>query len=288
MHLTSRLLLAGCLVTTATGSIAAQNTSADARVTVVDNVNGTPLARVAMTLDTTDSQAHTTWHSDGNGIALIPSASAVGVLTVAAPGFATTRRRWPPVDKQREVVIRLDRASTLTIKVMRWASGAPASASALVFVSRPLNPETFNGVTSRGVVEFDDVPEGPGVIVVKGDGLAPSAAPIVIQGRAASKTFYLHDAGVVVGTVTDANGSPVNGATITVRYPPDVYGAGFLARMVGGRTRTGTDGRFRITGILPNTPVDITAHIDTRRSSALPIVVPEGQPLEAVALHIDE
>jgi hypothetical protein len=172
---------------------------------------------------------------------------------------------------------------------MKWATGEPASASALVFLSRPGNPETFNGVTSRGVVEFDDVPQGPAVIVVKGNGLAPSAAPIVIQGgTVVSKTFQLHDAGTVVGTVTDVKGLPVNGATVIVSYPSDIYGAGFLARMVGGRTRTGADGMFRITGVLPNTSLDLRANVDTRRSPALPIVVPEGQTLEAVALHIDE
>jgi hypothetical protein len=60
-----------------------------------------------------------------------------------------------------------------------------------------------------------------------------------------------------------------------------------LAQLVGGRTRTGSDGAFRLTGIVPNTLLRVRATSNGRVvASSVPLVIDEGTRATGATLRV--
>ncbi len=134
------------------------------------------------------------------------------------------------------------------------------------------------------------LPAVSGTIIVKADGLAPEARPIELQPLPLTNAerFRLRQAGVIEGQIVDRSGAPVSGAVVTVDYPGGRYFGRYLATLVGGKTRTGTDGAFRLNEIVPDIPIQVIAEAGNRKSVPLQIRVAEGQRLAPVIVTLPD
>ncbi|MEO1085682.1 MAG: carboxypeptidase regulatory-like domain-containing protein, partial [Acidobacteriota bacterium] len=85
------------------------------------------------------------------------------------------------------------------------------------------------------------------------------------EGATEAPTFHLHPASVLVGLVTDREGEPISGATVTARELSE-------SRRWGGRaeTRTRGDGSFRLDGLSLDVALEIqtvsVGHITDRQT----------------------
>ena len=92
--------------------------------------------------------------------------------------------------------------------------------------------------------------------------------------------------GTVMGTVVDASGDAVQGATVHAKYE-SFEGAQFLASFIGGFTLTRPDGQFHVRGIVPNEHFILYAEFDGRRSDSMRLQATPGVPLQDVILRVE-
>ena len=93
--------------------------------------------------------------------------------------------------------------------------------------------------------------------------------------------------GSVTGSVVDAQDNAVGGALVEIEYQgfPD---AALLSSGVSGYVLTGDDGRFLVTGIVPNEGFSIYAELeDGSRSDSQTLTATPGTLIEGVVLTID-
>ena len=70
----------------------------------------------------------------------------------------------------------------------------------------------------------------------------------------------MQPAGTISGTVVNAAGTLVRGAVVDVSYTSSLSERRTVSNYLGGRFQTRDDGRFRITNIVPNATVIVTAN----------------------------
>ena len=211
----------------------------------------------------------------------------LGVVTVIAQGFGTARRRWPPTEGRAQLDVAVTRPATLRGTVADMVSGRPVDAAVTVMVRHPGNVVSETVKTEGGAFQIDDVPFGPAVVLAVADGFAPYLGTVTVEGGATSdlRARLLLEA-IAEGRVLDSNGSPVQGAFVSVAYSGPVGGGGRLEGFVGGRPWTGSDGEFALIGLVPDTLIALQAEFDGRLSEVETIRVGPGMAQENIVLRL--
>lgn len=261
-----------------------QESAKDIPIRVVEAASARPVpaARIDIAAAGTSRAVATT---DQSGRSVLARSLGTGVLTVKAPGFAPSRRFWPPAPGSAETIVSLVRGATLFVRIVDSATATPVAGSVGVSLDYPGNPSTHSAPADRGYAEFVDLPPAGGAVTVMGVGFAPIVRQIVLQpGSSAFEEFRLQREGIVAGRVVDGKGVPVAMARVVVMYRPTLRAGASLAALVGGRTVTRPDGTFRLTGLLPDVAFAVLAASDLGRAQPVRLLVREGQTLTNVTL----
>lgn len=236
---------------------------------VVDAADESPIRGARLQVAPSGSSSHgplasTTTRDDG-GFEM-PAVDANGVLSVGAPGYATKRLRWPNVGSGDPLEIKLDRAARLILHVKDQA-GAFVPAMLSIATHHTGNYIVSGARSQSGIVDVTGLASGPTIIVAKAEGFAPATLSLdVAPGlRYGPIELTLQRAGSVAGVVVDGAGNPVRDAVVTADYDAETPMKRTLANYIGGRVRTGEDGSFLLTNIVPKAVVTLSA---TRNTSA--------------------
>jgi hypothetical protein len=226
-----------------------------------------------------------TSETTGDGVGGVDGAGAPGVLTITADGFAPARLVWPPRMGQ-ETTVRLSRGASLRVSLIDRRSGSPVPGSVAVLLRSPGNRGTFSEVAPNGTAEFFSLAPGTATVIVKAERFAPAVFTIELRaGQAEAQAVTLSEAATVEGVVLDSDGRPLSDAVMTVDYGSAANEQ--RLQLVGGRTRTGSDGAFRLTGIVPNTLVRVRATSNGRVvASSVPLVIDEGTRATGATLRV--
>lgn len=263
----------------------AQSEGHSARFVVVDAADGRAIRGATLELAIPGLPLRTSVTS-GDGVGAVDGAGVPGVLTITADGFAPARLVWPARLVQ-ETTVRLSRGVSLQVSLIDRRSGSPVRGSVAVLLRSPGNRGTFSEVAPNGTAEFFSLAPGTATLIVKAERFAPAVLTIELRaGQAEARAVTLSEAATVEGVVLDSAGRALPHAVMTVDYGSAANEQRLLAQLVGGRTRTGSDGTFRLTGIVPNTPVRVRATSNGRVvASSIPLVIDEGTPTTWATLH---
>ena len=76
---------------------------------------------------------------------------------------------------------------------------------------------------------------------------------------------------VASGRVQEQDGSSAIGAVVSVSYEQSMPGRDILAGLVRGDVEANADGVFKISGLMPDTPIALRAELDGRLSDVVTI-----------------
>ena len=211
--------------------------------------------------------------------------SRLGVVTVTAREFGTTRRRWPPRSGS-QLRIALSPPATVQGTVTDMVSGRLVDGSVTVFVRHPDNFVSATALSENGTFRIDDLPPGPAVIVVAhADGFAPYVGELTLEaGKPRDARVRVLLEGAATGRVVD-EGGPVRGAQILAGYS-ELPAGEFLEGFIGGRMVTDVDGNFALHGLVPDTPVIVRVMLDGRTSDVITITVGPGTIEQGILLML--
>lgn len=244
-----------------------------------------PVANARVTYEEQGGAAQTAV-TDAKGYFEFPSGS-LGVVTVTARGYGTARRRWPP-RQGLQLRVPLTPPATLSGTVTDMATRqSVGGALVTVMVRHPGDVVSDMTIAENGTFRFDDLPPGPGVVMARAAGYAPSLGAVTIEaGKVRDARIGLLLEAVATGQVQDRGGSPVAGARVSASYPDTTAGADQLQSFIGGRPFTGPDGAFALNGLVPDTPISLQAELDGRRSEAVTVTVGPGMLQQNVVLRL--
>jgi len=242
-------------------------------VTVTDRAGGTPVAGAEVEL-----RSALTWRATTNqdGIATLTGLGAsFSPLLVHASGYAeaaTMLRTSGNADVVEHTALSLARGAALTGRVLD-DRGAPVAnarvvatnASEVLTVADP--PREAVLTRADGSFTFPIVSAGTWRITATAGSYAPTtSAPITVDGEHARTDLELRLAAgaVVSGTVTDASGTPVAAAEVSVVVH------GYLPWRTRRQAFTDASGAFAIRGQEPRA-VDVVAWHDTGASVIVPV-----------------
>lgn len=227
--------------------------------------NPVPLARVELSKDykrTADREGDFASFfrekklSDGRGLCrfdhLAPRAYA---LAVEKKGFAERREtvEFSPGETEKKVQAVLERGRTVTVSV-RDSAGAPVSGAKVQAI-----PETEGGLAfffpsrdqlatdAAGVCRVEDLPFGPLLVSVSGEGFVSSLGNPVALDRDAVEVV-LRAGGAIAGRAVSAGGKPPE--RVSVRAQRRKRDSFDFDLQVGDKQDQG-GGRFRISGLKP-------------------------------------
>lgn len=251
---------------------------------VVETAAGRPVPNALVSYAERGQELQTT-QTDPKGKFEIPNARQ-GVVTVTAQGFGTARRGWPPREGGE----------------LRFGLTPPASISGTmadavtrrgaVGVVTVLARDRYNLVSAseeaNTLFQFDDLPPGPAVIYTQADGFAPYFGTVTIEaGKRTDVRLGLLLEAVATGQVLESNGDPVLGARVYIGYGSSVPGNETLVGLVGGLTTTVNEGLFRISSLVPDTPIALQAMTpDGRRSDVATVTISQGMERSGIVLRM--
>ena len=248
---------------------------------------GSPIqnARVEYVEDGADDSTALVATTDQNGRFAFP-AEGSGIVTASKSGLATISVGWR--SGTGALRIELPSPATLTGRVYDMASRRTiVEAHVSVMVDHPVNPRSSAVLTDNGSFDFDGLPPGSAVLLVQARGYAPTAATATLTGgRSRNVEVGMLLEGSVTGSVVDAQGNAVGGALVEIEYQ-GFTDAALLSSGVSGYVLTGDDGRFLVTGIVPNEGFSIYAELeDGSRSDSQTLTATPGIPIESVVLRM--
>ena len=251
---------------------------------VVETAAGRPVSNALVSYAERGREPQTT-RTDSKGKFEISDARR-GVVTVTARGFGTARRGWP----------------TRTGGELRFGLTPPARIAGTmadavtrrgaVGVVTVLARDRYNLVSAsedaNTSFEFDDLPPGPAVIYTQADGFAPYFGTVMIEaGKRTDVRLGLLLEAVATGQVLENNGAPVLGARVHIGYGSSVPGSEILIGLVGGLTTTVNEGLFRISSLVPDTPIALQATTpDGRRSDIVTVTITQGMERSGIVLRM--
>ncbi len=210
----------------------------------------------------------------------------LGVVTVAAQGFGTARQAWPP---RRGVTLHFALKTPVTIQGTLTDSytAGPLDGSVTAVTRHPSNLVYASARVRGGTFRFDDLPEGPVLILAHADERAPSITQLTTSaGDWRDVHISLGADARASGNVLDAYGEPVEGAFLVADYGPSVPGGGMLSGIIGGSVITDDEGTFALNGLAPGTPVAIYAIKGGRETGRASITVYEGMVYDGLVLRL--
>lgn len=225
-----------------------------------------------------------TTRTDSKGRFEFPRAVS-GIVTVSARGYATTKRSWPP-RQGRELRFELTPPAVLTGSLVDAATRAGVEGRVTV-LTRSRFHHVSKSARVRGAFQFIDLPAGPTNVYAYAEKFAPYFGQMTIDaGKTKNLQISLLLEAVVSGTVRDADGSPAADADVRVGYGRSLPGADVLAGLARGFTVAGQEGEFRISGLLPDTPILLQAELDGRLSDVVTVQVVPGTERTGVILQM--
>ena len=226
------------------------------------------------------------------------SPDASGIVTVAAPRFATLRRTWPP-RQGRTLHFALESPVVVHGTVVDNRTLRPLAAAVTVLVQHPQNAVSKSAFVNDGRFQFDDLPSAPGVIVAYSDGYAPVVRPFTtVGGGTIDAHIRLSEGAKITGKVLDTYAVPVRNALLVATYQDTKDDAKILAGFIGGAMVTRSNGTFELRGIVPNTPITLYAAeyvypqlvrlpIETYRTDSVTVEVGAGMVRDSVVLRLE-
>lgn len=233
-----------------------------------------------------------------NGTVVLPHASYEFLkLTAISPRFLHEVRlerapersgpvilRLSPRERTPEPSVRPEPPRVLAGKVVDAASGLPV-AGAVVWSGNPLNaPPVRSGADGSFRLEAPSAPEGIRMNAAAA-GYLMAERRFVTRKETGPIRLALDPAASLSGVVVDPEGRPVPGASI--EPAPQAQRSLNLIRSQG-KVRTGPDGRFRLTGLLPTGTYELTATVQgfatTRRKAR---TAAPGRPSPEVRIVLD-
>ena len=256
--------------------------------TVVNAASNAPVAGAQV--DYEEGGSVQTTRTDSKGYFEF-GAGTLGVVTVTARDFGTAYMRWPPsYGTSLRILLREPRTASGTVIDMATRNpigGATVTVMALS-VDRNIISDTAMS-TLRGEFGFQNLPAVSDQVayIAYAHGFAPRFGLFTLNEKAVTniRIGLLLDA-LASGTVVDAAGDPVDGALVNATYGDRTEGAGMLEGLIGGRVRTGADGKFQLDGIAPDEAVTLQAEFGGRLSNTVTVTVAPGTIQTAIALRI--
>lgn len=250
--------------------------------------SGRPIEGVRIEYSEDGSAAVHVTTTDASGNFSFPAGSSrAGIVTASKSGLATVSVGWPPLAGS-DLQIALPEPATLTGRIYDMATRRAVGRGLVsVMVDHSVNPVSASVFMDGGRYEFTGLLPGSATLAVNVQDYAPTYTTVSLAaGERQQADIGLLLDGSVIGTVVDADGSAVSGATISAEYL-SFDGAAFVGHYIGGFTRTGTDGRFRVTGIVPDESFVVHAELDGRRISSSTLRATPGTPIEGVVLRFN-
>jgi hypothetical protein len=145
---------------------------------------------------------------------------ATYVLTVSGSGFGGTTVvvDLGPGQRRDDLAVSLSSGTGQLSGVLVSADGAGIGGATVTVGGMP-NPPTTNTLTAGtvGGFSFAGLPAGASLtLTFDKPGFAPTTVPVQLGATNAPLTVTMADSlGRIAGTVTDANGNPISGATVT-------------------------------------------------------------------------
>ena len=208
-----------------------------------------------------------------------------GIVTVSARGYATTKRSWPP-RQGRELRFELTPPAVLTGSLMDAATRAGVDGGVTV-LARSRFHHVSKSARVRGAFQFIDLPAGSANVYAYAERFAPYFGQMTIDvGKTQDLQISLLLEAVVSGTVLDADGSPAADADVRAGYGRSLMGADVLAGLARGFMVTGQEGKFRISGLVPDTPILLQAEIGGRLSDVVTVQIAPGTERMGVVLRM--
>lgn len=264
--------------------------------TVVDAGDGRPLAGAVVTW--MDEPGHATrTDADGRFVLPVPRTGRVAAFTRSRQG-----RSWA-VPKAGEIVLRLREGAGISGRVVD-ARGRTIADARLLAVGRAWDApaETIAGprTDSGGRFDFSWAPEPPRgekrpVFVVAWHRLRGMSEPLPLPCDG-PRDLVLSGWRTVEGELRDDRGNPVPRAPVRAEWelrdlePVEAAALGLPLRR---ETRTGPDGRFRLTDVPATFPVTVRADlggltlthaVPAGSTVPLKLALPRGEPLEGRVL----
>lgn len=192
-----------------------------------------------------------------------------GILTISAPGYATSRIRWPLRGSGVPVELKMEKGAKLTVHV-RNDKGALVPAILSISTEHPGNYISVAARAVSGIVQLSELASGRTTILVRAEGLAPEAATLQVDAgqNYGPIEVVLHAGGTLNGLVVDSSGVPVPGALIVATYDPEVRMARLFSNFLPAGLRTDGKGGFTIKNIFPGALVHVSAKSEDRTFSA--------------------
>lgn len=243
----------------------------DQRITgiVVAAETGEPVAGARVRYMESGQEPRFTQTDSAGGFEI--SHSAPGIVTVIADDFATARRSWPQRGEDGELTFVLTPPATAEGRLVDPVTDGTVEGIVTLIVRHPLN-RVFRSIgTDGGAFQFSDLSPGPAIIYTHADRFAPHYRELAIEaGGHHVMDIMLQAEAVAHGVVVDGTGAPVAGARVRIEYEWwEVSGSDVLASLARGNVVTGSDGSFRISGLVPNLRIMFRAELGERLSEAV-------------------
>jgi alpha-2-macroglobulin len=209
-------------------------------------------------------------------------------LSVSADGYADFVLGWwqiPGAQRAAEIVIPLDRAGSIAVRLTRADGKAPIAAARVTVRTESPAPwwrgtrdEPGTQFTDRqGLARFPDLKTGPWTVQAEAAGLLPAEARRVLvrRGEETSIALRVFRPASLAGHVRLADGSGVADVTVMARGPAEGVGT------------TGPDGDFAIGDLPPGKyQVEVQHEGFGPARLAAPIDVTEGQTRDGLGLTV--
>ncbi|MHC4859131.1 MAG: hypothetical protein ACYTDY_03455, partial [Planctomycetota bacterium] len=236
-------------------------------VTVLD-VEGRRLPDAEVALDSWDPTVRSRAKTGPEGTCTVYSGPEPSRMTVSAEGFRTARP--DPRNLPEPLVVKLRRGSEIRARVVRASDGAPVEGAVVQVLGVRIDGQFRSGAKAEtdaeGRVRLTGVLPGETAVFVAGGGwfsedLVATDHPTYWAPREGALEVELPaiPALTIVGIVTAADGTPVEGAL--VQYHVSGAGLSLLARhaKIRGAVASDGSGRFRIAGLIPGAGYQIRA-----------------------------
>lgn len=248
---------------------------------------GSPISntRVEYVEDGADDSTALVATTDQNGRFSFTAGNS-GIVTASKSGRATISVGW----RRGTGALRIELPSeaTLTGRAYDMANRRSiANAYLSVVVAHRVNPHSKAVLADSGSFDFDGLPPGPATLFVQATGYAPAIARTTLgDGGNRNVDVGMLLEGSVSGSVVDGQNNAVSGALVDVLYS-GFTDAALPVSGIGGHVLTGSDGLFKVTGIVPGEGFSIYAELeDGRRSNSQSLTATAGVPIENVVLTI--